>query len=91
MNTIPELLDYLRTHKDMAEMLAMVERFQLSKTYVNDRVPDIHLVKTFDKASKRWSVGLFSVELSLDKRSLIDVRKAGAPQLIGRVVGISIS
>jgi hypothetical protein len=87
MNTIPELLAFLRARsKDdsMAAMLQKVEDFQLAREYVNDRVSDVHVVRTFNKASKRWVVGLVSSAVSLDKRGLLAVKSASAAQKLGR-------
>jgi hypothetical protein len=45
MNTIPELLAFLRARskdENMANILQTVEQFQLARQYVIDRVPDIH-------------------------------------------------
>jgi hypothetical protein len=87
MNTIPELFDYLRLRPDPV-MLQKVTDYQLAKIYVDERLPDLHVVKTKVKAlsgGHDTHVGLYTTALSLDKRNLIAVSKLCAPQLVGRV------
>lgn len=79
------LIDTHRTNPHFADFVKKAEEAQLARIYVNDRCSDAHLVKTYDKASKRWFAGIYSVELSLDARQLIATTKVAAPQLLGRV------
>lgn len=83
---IPELIAYLRTRPDSADMLQKVERFQLAKSYVDERVPNVHVLKTVERTvtGKRTLVGIYAVELSLDARQLIATKKASAPRPLGR-------
>ena len=86
---IPELLAYLRsrsTEQSIAEMLQKVEQFQLAKVYVDERIPNVHVVKSVERTAtgKRTLVGIYAVELSLDTRGLIATKKASAPRQFGK-------
>jgi hypothetical protein len=85
MNTIPQWLEFCRVHGAQYDDLRdKINLYTLALIHVYQRVSDAHVVKTYDKASKRWRVGIMSVELGLDKRRLITVGKLVAPVLIGR-------
>jgi hypothetical protein len=82
MNTIPQWLEFCNKLK-YDDLRDKINLYTLALIHVHQRVSDAHVVKSYDKASKRWRVGIFSVELKLSARRLIDTGKVVAPVLIG--------
>jgi hypothetical protein len=81
--TIDSHLAYLQQAKRTDEFNQVVNALK-ARDYVLNRLPDAHIVRTIEKeGSSRYLVGVYAVELLLNKRQLVDVAKAAAPVLYG--------
>ena len=85
MNTIDDWFVFFQKTRNKAAYDAMVAGLH-ARHYVLNRLPDAHVVRTTEKNPTEYCVGIYSVELTMNKRQLIDVNKAAAPQLVGKVV-----
>lgn len=84
MNTLLDEIAISNQTPHLADLVGKFEEARLARNYVNDRRSDAHLVKSYDRDSKKWFAGIYSVELSLDKRQLIATTQIAAPQVLGR-------
>jgi hypothetical protein len=80
--TIPQWLEFCDKLK-YNDLRDQINLYTLALIHVHQRVSDAHIVKTYGKGSKRYRVGIFSCELKLSTRRLIDTNKLVAPVLIG--------
>jgi hypothetical protein len=89
MHTLHEYLDLWNSNQQFADKLEYAVQALRARDYVQSCLPDVHVVRTVFKEGKPFRVGIFSVELSLNRRLLIDTSKAVAPTLLGKVFGFT--